>query len=132
DYIPAIEPHIAFVEKAKHFTRMGMYKETFETILSAHGREADVVKDILCAYVAYSYSLVGEVTDSRMGIEGIDNVMSYGFNWAAPSLIMEMLGGEGAVTELLDKKGMVIPEAINAGLKSRFSIINSGKYSVAK
>jgi hypothetical protein len=67
-----------------------------------------------------------------MGIEGIDNVMSYGFNWAAPSLIMEMLGGEGAVTELLDKKGMVIPEAINAGLKSRFSIINSGKYFVAK
>ena len=54
DYIPGIEPHVAFVEKAKHFTRMGMYREAFETILSAQGREAEVVKDILCAYVAYS------------------------------------------------------------------------------
>ena len=59
DYIPAIEPHVAFVEKAKHFIRMGMYKEAFETILSAQGKEAEVVKDILCAYVAYSYLTCG-------------------------------------------------------------------------
>ena len=93
DYIPAIEPHAAFVEKAKHFTRMGMYKDAFDTILSAQGIEAEIVKDILAAYVAYSYSLVGEVTDITVGIEGIDEVMAYGYHWLAPSVIVELLGG---------------------------------------
>jgi 3-hydroxyacyl-CoA dehydrogenase len=132
DYVPAIEPHVAFVEKAKHFIRMGMYKEAFDVILSAQGSEAEVVKDILCAYVAYSYSLVGEVTDDRIGIEGIDDVMSYGFNWAAPSVIVEMLGGANAAAQLLGKKGFEVPPALKAGLKSHFSVINSGKYFVAK
>ena len=132
DYIPAIEPHVAFVEKAKHFIRMGMYKEAFDVILSAQGSEAEVVKDILCAYVAYSYSLVGEVTDQRVGIEGIDDVMSYGFNWAAPSVIVEMLGGHDAAAQLITKKGLKVPDALKAGLKSHFNIINSGKYFVAK
>jgi 3-hydroxyacyl-CoA dehydrogenase len=132
DYVPAIEPHVAFVEKAKHFIRMGMYKEAFETILSAQGREAEVVKDILCAYVAYSYSLVGEVTDSRVGIEGIDDVMSYGFHWAAPSVIVEVLGGPDAAARLLNEKDFNVPDALKAGLKSHFNLINSGKYFVAK
>jgi 3-hydroxyacyl-CoA dehydrogenase len=132
DYIPAIEPHAAFVEKAKYFIRMGMYKEAFETILSAQGREAEVVKDILCAYVAYSYSLVGEVTDSRMGIEGIDKVMSYGFNWAAPSVIVEALGGSRAAAKLLAERKLAIPPALQDDLKSGLRITNSGKYFVAK
>jgi 3-hydroxyacyl-CoA dehydrogenase len=132
DYVPAIEPHVAFVEKAKHFIRMGMYKEAFGVILSAQGSEAEVVKDILCAYVAYSYSLVGEVTDERIGIGGIDDVMSYGFNWAAPSVIVDMLGGPEAASELIAKKGLKVPGALKAGLKSHFNVINSGKYFVAK
>jgi 3-hydroxyacyl-CoA dehydrogenase len=132
NYTPAIEPHVAFVEKAKHLIRMGIYKEAFETILAAQGREADVVKDMLCAYVAYAYSLVGEVTDSRMGIEGIDKVMSYGFHWAAPSVIVELLGGNDAAVRMLTDRGFVIPEALKNGLKSKLNIINSGKYFAAK
>jgi 3-hydroxyacyl-CoA dehydrogenase len=132
DYVPAIEPHMAFVEKAKHFVRMGMYREAFETILSAQGREAEVVKDILCAYVAYSYLLVGEVTDSRMGIEGIDKVMSYGFHWAAPSVIVEMLGGCKTAAKLLAERKLPVPQGLLDDLKSGFRITNSGKYFVAK
>ena len=132
DYTPAIEPHVAFVEKAKHFVRMGMYKEAFETILSAQGTEANIVKDILCAYVAYSYLLVGEVTDSRAGIDGIDKVMSYGFHWASPSIIVEMLGGSQAVCKLLAERKLPVSEAFKSGLKSGLRITNSGKYFVAK
>ncbi len=113
EYIPAIHPHVAFVEKAKYQIHMGMYREAFETILTAHSREAEIVKDILCVYIAYSYGRIGEVTELDDGIEGIDKVMSYGFNWAAPSHIVEMLGGRDCAMELLDKKGFQIP----AGLK---------------
>ncbi len=132
DYVPAIEPHVAFVEKAKHFIRMGMYKDAFDTIQSAQGKEAEVVKDILAAYVAYSYSLVGEVTDSSFGIEGIDKVMAYGFHWAAPSVIVEALGGANTTAQLLDKKGFKVPDALRQGLKSHLGLTNSGKYFVAK
>jgi 3-hydroxyacyl-CoA dehydrogenase len=132
DYIPAIDPHVAFVEKAKHFTRMGMYRDAFKTILTAQGREADVVKDILCAYIAYSYSLVGEVTDVEMGIEGIDRVMSYGFHWAAPSVIVEILGGGDAAGKLLTDRNFTIPESLQKNFKSKLTLTSSGKYFVAK
>jgi 3-hydroxyacyl-CoA dehydrogenase len=132
DYVPAIEPHVAFVEKAKHFVRMGMYREAFETILSAQGKEAEVVKDILCAYVAYSYLLVGEVTDAQFGIEGIDRVMSYGFHWAAPSVIVEMLGGSKTAANLLAERKLPVPKGLLNDLKSGFRITSSGKYFVAK
>ena len=36
DYIPAIEPHVAFVEKAKSLVHLGMYRQAFETIQFDH------------------------------------------------------------------------------------------------
>jgi 3-hydroxyacyl-CoA dehydrogenase len=132
DYVPSIEPHVAFVEKAKHFIHMGMYKEAFDTIKTAHCREADVVMDILCTYVAYSYSRIGEVTGSEHGIDGIDKVMSAGFHWATPSVIQHMLGGKEAVAELLHKKGLGVPNALSNECEPSSKIINSGKYFVAR
>lgn len=132
DYTPAIEPHIAFVEKAKHFIRMGMYSEAFDTITAADCKEADIVTDILCAYVAYAYSLIGQVTESRFGIDGIDRVMSFGFNWASPSVILEMLGGRENVSQLLAKKGLTVPDTLHAERKSAIEILEAGKYFVAK
>jgi len=132
DYIPAISPHVAFVEKAKYLVHIGKYKEAVETIFSTQGKDADIVKDILCAYVAYSYLLIGQVTDSKDGISGIDKVMSYGFNWAAPSVIMNMLGGPKAVSKLLSDRKLPVPETLEIALKSPFTLTNSGKYFVAK
>jgi 3-hydroxyacyl-CoA dehydrogenase len=132
DYVPAIEPHVAFVEKAKHFIHMGQYREAFETILEARGSEADIVRDILCAYAAYAYSLVGTVTDSECGIEGIDRVMRYGFHWAGPSVILEMLGGGDAVSRMLEQREMDVPASLDRKRKSKLELLGAGKYFVAK
>jgi len=132
DYVPAIEPHAAFVEKAKHLIHMGMYKEAFDTIKATHCREADIVMDILCTYVAYSYSRVGEVTEPEFGIDGIDRVMSFGFNWASPSVILEMLGGREFVVEVLHRKGLEVPESLKTESESPLKILNSGRYFVAR
>lgn len=132
DYVLAIEPHVAFVEKAKQLIHTGRYREAFKIIKTARDKQAEIVLDILCAYIAYSYSRVGEVTEPKIGIDGIDRVMSFGFNWAAPSVIVNMLGGNKAVIELLQKNSFKIPEALAIGNKSKQNMSNSGKYFIAR
>lgn len=132
DYIPAIEPHVAFVEKAKNLIHLGRYHEAFEVIRTARGKEAEVVMDIICMYVAYSYSLVGEVTEPEFGIDGIDNVMSFGFNWAGPSMIVNMLGGKERLTELLKDRGFEVSQALATENKSDGKTGNSAKYFIAR
>ncbi len=110
---------------------MGMYKEAFDAILAAKGREANVVMDIFYTYIAHAFSLIGEVTDVSHGISGIDNVMSSGFHWALPSVIVNMLGGKEAVLEALAVRNLSIPEALRRHDTSLRSSHGSGKYSRA-
>ena len=132
EYVPAIEPHVAFVEKAKHLIHMGMYREAFETVKAASGREAEVVKDILCVYIVYSYSRIGEVIEYDFGIHGIDRVMSFGFHWAPPSLIVSMLGGKEYVIKLLEKKEFEVPDALKNAEDRRSRMLDAGKYFPAR
>jgi 3-hydroxyacyl-CoA dehydrogenase len=132
DYIPAIQPHIAFVEKAKHFIRVGKYRNAFETILAAEGTEAELVVGVLCAYIVYSYSLIGEVTPPEHGIAGMDVVMSAGFNWAPPSMILEMLGGPESVLQRCQAKGLPIPVSLESPKKTPLQILEAAKYFAAK
>jgi 3-hydroxyacyl-CoA dehydrogenase len=132
EYAPAIEPHVGFVEKAKHLIHMGRYRDAFETIKTASGREAEIVKDILCVYVSYSYLRVGEVTESAFGIDGIDRVMSSGFNWAPPSLIVSMLGGKEYVIKLLEKKEFEVPDALKNDEDGKSRTLDAGKYFPAR
>ncbi|MBN1506306.1 MAG: 3-hydroxyacyl-CoA dehydrogenase family protein [Sedimentisphaerales bacterium] len=132
DYIPAIEPHVAFVEKAKHFIRVGKYYKAFETILEADGKEAELVVSVLCAYIAYAYSLIGEVTPAEHGIAGIDTVMSAGFNWAPPSVILEMLGGPESVLRRCDARGLPVPPLLETPRKTPLQTLEAARYFVAK
>lgn len=132
DYVPGIEPHVAFVEKAKRLIHLGMYREAFEVVKTARGPEAEIVQEILCTYVSYAYSLIGKVTKLEYGIAGIDKVMMSGFNWAAPSVILNILGGKEAVIELLDKMGLKVPEAIKSKDEVAQEVPNLGKYFIAR
>lgn len=132
DYVPAIEPHLAFVEKAKNLIHLGMYREAFETIKKTQSKEAEIVLDSLCTYVAYSFSRIGDVTKAEYGINGIDTVMSSGFHWAPPSLIVDMLGGNKDVVKLLNAKGFEIPETLINRPTSTYPIHNSGKFFIAR
>jgi 3-hydroxyacyl-CoA dehydrogenase/peptidoglycan/xylan/chitin deacetylase (PgdA/CDA1 family) len=132
DYVPAIEPHVAFVEKAKDFTRMGRYRDAFQTIATAEGPEAELVMDLLCAYVAYAYSLIGEVTPAEQDIRGIDTVMSSGFNWAPPSVILGLLGGPDAIRGLLEARRLPIPAALDRATETPRTTLGAGRYFVAR
>lgn len=132
NYINAFEPHIQFVETAKQFIHIGMYAKAFETILSAAGQEADIVKEILATYIAYSYMLIGEVTETQYGIDGIDRVMTTGYNWAGPSMLVRMLGGKSRTIELLQSQKLPVPETLRQDTACERNVFNVGKYFPAR
>jgi len=109
-----------------------MYQQAFDVIKTATGREAEIVRDILCTYISYAYNRIGEVTDHQMGIEGIDKVMSAGYHWAPPSLIVNLLGGKNEVVKMLQEKGLKVPEKFYSTEKPILQLLNSGKYFVAR
>lgn len=131
DYIPAVVPHFTFVEKAKDLIHLGMYRQAFDVIKSSKGIEADVVREILCIYIAYAYARIGEVAESEFGIDGINKVMLFGFNWACPSLIVDMLGGKDFAIKLLENNSFAVPdELVKSDNVSK--IYSEGKYFLAK
>lgn len=131
-YIDAFEPHIQFVETARQFVHIGMYAKAFETILSATGPEAEIVKEILATYIAYSYMLIGEVTETQYGIDGIDRVMTTGYNWAGPSMLVKTLGGKSRAIELLQSQQLPVPDALKCDIACERNVFNVGKYFPAK
>lgn len=132
DYVNAFEPHVQFVEKAKQLIHIGMYRQAFETILAADGTEAEIVKEILATYIAYSYMMIGQVTDEKYGIDGIDRVMTTGFNWAGPSMLVRILGGKSRAIELIESQKLLVPDALRTDTACERNVFNVGKYFPAK
>jgi 3-hydroxyacyl-CoA dehydrogenase len=130
-YIPAFGPHIQFVERAKNLIHLGRYNETFDEILNTTGPETQIVREILATYIAYSYMLIGEVTDKKYGIEGIDKVMSAGFHWAGPSLMVHMLGGNQKAAELIQSADLAVPQTLRTDTTWKKYYFNAGKYFIA-
>lgn len=131
-YIPAFSPHVRFVEEAKQLIHIGRYRDAFDHILKAEGTEADIVRQILATYIAYAYMLIGQVTEERYGIEGIDRVMSTGFNWASPSLLVYMLGGKERTANLLHSLHLEVPSSLLQDTACEQYPFNAGRYFPAR
>lgn len=132
DYVPAYGPRIQFVEMAKDQIHLGRYRDAFNTILKAKGPEADIVHEILATYIAYAYMLIGEVTDKKHGITGINRVMSTGFNWASPSLLVHMFGGKEKAIALIESQNLPVPGTLRTDNTCEQYYFNAGKYFPAK
>lgn len=132
NYEPVKRPKVSFVEEAKEMIRTGRYNDAFAIIMESPCAEADVVRKILCTYISYSYSCIGEVTEARYGIDGIDKVMASGYNWAPPSLILTMMGGAERVTGLLRHYGCMVPDALKGPDKPIDLHGDPGRYFLAR
>jgi 3-hydroxyacyl-CoA dehydrogenase len=131
-YVSAFEPHVQFVEQAKECIHIGMYPKAFEVILSAKGDEADIVREILATYIAYAYMLIGEVTEEKYGIDGIDRVMTTGYNWAGPSMLVQMLGGKERAIELLGSQHLPVPDGLKNDTACQRTVFNVGRFFPAR
>jgi hypothetical protein len=128
EYIPSFEPHVRFVERAKQCIHLGKYHEAFNIIREAEGTEAMIVKDIIAKYISHAFSLIGDVTEEKYGIEGIDKVMASGFNWAPPSVIVDLLGGNKGAIDLISEVGNKVPDSLKKGQFTAGCNYDVGRY----
>ncbi len=99
---------VDFVEKMKQLNRVGRYAEAFAVFAEATGPEADIARRVILGYVSYALNRVGEVAESA---EDVDTIMSFGFNWAPPCAIVDLLGARRTV-ELFKRHGLVVPPVV--------------------
>lgn len=131
-YASCLNDKISFVEQAKHCIREGRYQEAFSGMKKAQGKEADFVRKMLCSYVAYSFSCIGEVTKKEYGIQGINKAMACGFNWAPPTVIMQLFGGKEEIIGYCQEYALSIPDSLQEYSIQAHFIPSDGRFFLAR
>jgi 3-hydroxyacyl-CoA dehydrogenase len=116
---------IEFVERMKALHRVGRYRESLAVLKTAPGGEADLARRIVLGYISYALSRVGEVAASSADV---DTIMSYGFNWAPPGVMVDLLGAADTV-ELLKRYALKVPPILERAEKKLYagSILDFGR-----
>jgi 3-hydroxyacyl-CoA dehydrogenase len=133
-YLPTDEvklPDLGYVKEIAALHRVGRYADAMQAFAAATGDEAKLARKVIAGYIAYSFERAGEVTAD---IRGIDAIMGFGFNWAPPSVLVDLLGLE-ATRAMIAEAGLRQPATL-AALKpgERLFIhptVNIGKFFVA-
>ncbi|MGB0059673.1 3-hydroxyacyl-CoA dehydrogenase family protein [Candidatus Binatus sp.] len=99
---------IEFVEKMKQAHRVGRYADAFKIFAEAKGADADLCRRVVLGYVSYGLNRVGEVAASAADV---DTIMSYGFNWAPPTAIVDLIGAKNTVA-MLQKLKLTVPKTV--------------------
>jgi 3-hydroxyacyl-CoA dehydrogenase len=114
-YQPFIPPRpVEFVERMKALNRVGRYHTALTVLASATGGEADLARRVVMGYVSYALSRVGDVA---MHHADVDTIMSFGFNWAPPCVIVDLIGPRETIAMLGHYRLPVPPVVEQAALK---------------
>jgi 3-hydroxyacyl-CoA dehydrogenase len=101
---------IPFVESMRQLNRVGRYREAFSVFAEASGPEAELARRIILGYVSYALNRVGEhevVASTR----DVDRIMGFGFNWAPPTALVDVLGVRTTV-RLLEGLHLPVPPVL--------------------
>jgi 3-hydroxyacyl-CoA dehydrogenase len=137
DYRPEGEialPKLDYIEKVAALHGEGRYREGYQAFLAAEGEEAALARRVIAGYISYAFHRVGEATDA---ITGIDLIMATGFNWAPPSVLVDLMGASAAVG-MIEQAGVPVPNALREAAASAKPVrffqhpqLNAGKFFVA-
>jgi 3-hydroxyacyl-CoA dehydrogenase len=111
DYRPLSDmkpPVPAFVERMKTAIRAGHFGEALDALVRAEGKDAMLLRRVMLGYISYGLGRVGEVVAEP---SDIDRIMSFGFNWAPPSILVDAIGAMRTVS-LLEHEKMPVPPVI--------------------
>lgn len=101
---------IPFVEQMRRLHNVGRYREAFEVFLAASGREADLARRVVLGYVSYGLNRVGdgEVVNAA---GDVDKIMGFGFNWAPPTVLADVMGVKATIAAL-EKAKLPVPRTL--------------------
>ncbi len=133
-YVPADEIKLSglgYVKEIAALHRVGRYEDAMAAFVAAPGDEAKLARKVVAGYIAYSFERAGEVTED---IRGIDAIMGFGFNWAPPSVLVDLLGAQAART-MIQEAGLRVPAKLAAVKQGERLFtnptVNIGKFFVA-
>jgi len=106
---------LPFVEKMKQLHRIGLYREAFKVFADATGSEADLGKRVVLGYVSYGLNRVGDHEVVR-STRDVDRIMGFGFNWAPPTVLVDVIGVKTTIG-LLEKYGLPVPHVLAQAAK---------------
>ena len=113
---------IEFVEKMKQLHRVGRYSQAFGVFSEAKGADAELCRRVVLGYVSYALNRVGEVAASAADV---DSIMSYGFNWAPPTAIVDLLGAKNTVA-MLQKLKLTVPATVEQAASRDAKMFSGG------
>ncbi|HEU0030543.1 MAG TPA: 3-hydroxyacyl-CoA dehydrogenase family protein [Kofleriaceae bacterium] len=111
DYRPLAEiapPLPAFVERMKSAIKDARHTGAMEVLCSADGKEAELLRKVVLGYISYGLGLVGEVVERP---RDVDRIMSFGFNWAPPGMLVDAIG-PGRTIVMLEQTKLPIPDCV--------------------
>ena len=114
-YRPAAEiklPDLTFIKDIARLHRDGRYKEAMQAFVAAPGPYAQIARKVVAGYISYAFHRVGEVTET---IDGIDDIMGFGFNWAPPSVLVDTIG-LGNTVKMIEEAKLPMPKILSAAL----------------
>jgi 3-hydroxyacyl-CoA dehydrogenase len=113
---------IEFVEKMKSFNRVGRYRDAMAAMREARGRDADLCRRVVLGYVSYGLNRVGEVAEAP---RDVDTIMSYGFNWAPPTAIVDLIGPAETVRMLTELR-LAVPACLEQAARNGARMFQGG------
>jgi 3-hydroxyacyl-CoA dehydrogenase len=113
---------IDFVEKMKFLHHVGRYADALRVLADAKGADAELCRRVVLGYVSHGLNRVGEVAASAADV---DTIMSYGFNWAPPTAIVDLLGAKNTVA-MLEKLKLPVPAVVEHAAKDGAKMFSGG------
>ncbi len=110
----AVEP-VAFVEEMRKLNRVGRYRQAFEVFATAKGAEAELARRVILGYVSYGLNRVGE-TEVVRSARDVDRIMGFGFNWAPPTVLVDLISAP-TVVKLLEAQKLPVPAVVARAAK---------------
>jgi 3-hydroxyacyl-CoA dehydrogenase len=101
---------IAFVEEMKRFNRIGRYRDAFRIFAETSSSEAELARRVILGYVSYGLNRVGE-NEVVSSARDVDRIMGFGFNWAPPTVLVDMLGVRTTI-RLLEAQHLPVPRVL--------------------
>src|SRR5579885_635492 len=122
-YQPLKKPEpIVFVEKMKSLNRVGRYSDAMACLRDAKGADADLCRRVVLGYVSYGLNRVGEVAEAP---RDVDTIMSYGFNWAPPTAIVDLIGPAETVRMLTELR-LAVPACLEQAARNGARMFQGG------